>query len=196
MTIKVIQIPSLLVFIALAGCATVQVTNTARSSIEQRLLISSLERAMTALSTEPLQGKSVAIDFYGLTADKDFAKEFCTAWLQAKQVRLATDAREAELHLKIFAPVLGVDQGGAFVGVPSVTVPVLGFTTPELALFKSVTHEGRAAIQIYMFNDASGQFVDKSPVANGVASYDEYTILILIHYTRIDMDSQWQESKG
>ena len=196
MTTKVIQIPSLLVFIALAGCATVQVTNTARSSIEQRLLISSLERAMTALSTEPLQGKRVAIDFYGLTADKDFAKEFCTAWLQAKQVRLATDAREAELRLKIFAPVLGVDQGGGFVGVPSVTVPVLGFTTPELALFKSVTHEGRAAIQIYMFNDASGQFVDKSPVANGAASYDEYTILILIHYTRIDMDSQWQERKG
>ena len=196
MTTKVIPIPSLLVFIALAGCATVQVTNTARSSIEQRLLISSLERAMTALSTEPLQGKSVAIDFYGLTTDKDFAKEFCTAWLQAKQVRLATDAREAELRLKIFAPVLGVDQGGGFVGVPSVTVPVLGFTTPELALFKSVTHEGRAAIQIYMFNDASGQFVDKSPVANGAASYDEYTILILIHYTRIDMDSQWQERKG
>jgi hypothetical protein len=66
MTIKVIKIPSLLVFIALPGCATVQVTNTARSSIEQRLLISSLERALTALSTEPLQGKSVAIDFYGL----------------------------------------------------------------------------------------------------------------------------------
>lgn len=53
MTIKVIKIPSLLVFIALAGCATIQVTHTARSSIEQRLLISSLERALTALSTEP-----------------------------------------------------------------------------------------------------------------------------------------------
>jgi hypothetical protein len=36
MATKVIQIPSLLVFIALAGYATVQVTNTARSSIEQR----------------------------------------------------------------------------------------------------------------------------------------------------------------
>jgi hypothetical protein len=79
MTIKVIKIPSLLVFIALGGCATVQVTNTARSSIEQRLLISSLERAL---------------------------------------------------------------------------------------------------------------------VANGAAAYDEYTILILIHYTRSDMDSEWQERKG
>ena len=112
-------------FVALAGCATVQVTNTARSSIEERLLISSLERALAALSIESLQGKTVAIDFYGLTSDKDFAKEFCTAWLRGKQVHLATDAREADLRLKIFAPVLGVDQGGAFVGVPSVTVPVL-----------------------------------------------------------------------
>jgi hypothetical protein len=183
-------------FVALAGCATVQVINTARSSIEERLLISSLERALAALSVESLQGKTVAIDFYGLTSDKDFAKEFCTAWLRGKQVHLATDAREADLRLKIFAPVLGVDQGGAFVGVPSVTVPVLGFTTPEVALFKSVTHQGRTAIQIYLFDEQSGQFIDKSPVGNGAASYDEYAILILIHYTRSDMDSQWQEKNG
>jgi hypothetical protein len=85
-------------------------------------------------------------------------------------VHLATDAREADLRLKIFAPVLGVDQGGAFVRVPSVTVPVLGFTTPEVALFKSVTHQGKTAIQIYLFDEQSGQFIDKSPVGNGAAS--------------------------
>lgn len=187
---KVIKIFSWFALISIAGCATMQVTNTQRSSIEQQLLVSSLERALTALNTEPLQEKRVAIDFYGLTPDKDFAKEFCTAWLQARHVRLATDAREAQLHLKIFAPVLGVDQGAAFVGVPSVTVPILGFATPEIALFKSVTHEGRAAVQIYIFDDASGQFINKSRVGNGATSYNEYTILILIHYTRSDMDYQ------
>ena len=187
---KVTTIVSFFAVISIAGCATMQVTNTPRSSIEQQLLISSLERALAALDTEPLQEKRVAIDFYGLTPDKDFAKEFCTAWLQAKHVRLANNAREAELHLKIFAPVLGVDQGAAFLGLPSVTVPILGFTTPEIALFKSVTHEGRAAVQIYMFDDASGQFIDKSPVGKGATSYNEYTILILIHYKRSDMDYQ------
>jgi hypothetical protein len=185
---KVSKIFFLFALISIAGCATMQVTNTQRSSIEQQLLISSLERALTALDTARLQEKRVAIDFYGLTPDKDFAKELCIAWLQAKHVHLATNGREAQLHLKIFAPVLGVDQGAAFLGVPPVTI--LGFATPEIALFKSVTHEGRAAIQIYMFDDASGQFIDKSPVGKGTTSYNEYTILILIHYTRSDMDYQ------
>jgi hypothetical protein len=82
---KVTKIFFWFAFISFAGCATMQVTNTQRSSIEQQLLISSLERVLTALNTEPLQEKRVAIDFYGLTPDKDFAKEFCTAWLQAKR---------------------------------------------------------------------------------------------------------------
>src|SRR5215467_14390224 len=103
-------------FVALAGCSTIQVTHTARSTIEQQLLVSSLERALLALDTGSLEGKTVAIDFYGLTPDKDFAKEFCTAWLQAKHVRLPVDGEKAQLHLKIFAPTLGVDQGGAFIG--------------------------------------------------------------------------------
>ena len=67
----------------LAGCAvSTQVTNTARSSIEQRLLVRSLERALSTLDTQQFRGKIVTIDFYGLTPDKDFAKEFFTAWLQ------------------------------------------------------------------------------------------------------------------
>ena len=101
----------------LTGCATsTQVGNTARSSIEQRLLISSFERALATLDTEQLKGKTVTVDFYALTSDKDFAKEFFTAWLQEQQVQIATDPNQAQLHLKVFAPVLAVDQGQSFIG--------------------------------------------------------------------------------
>src|SRR2546422_407198 len=76
----------------LTGCATTnQVSNTARSSIEQRLLISSFEQALATLDTHEFKGKTVTVDFYGLTSDKDFAKEFFTAWLQGQQVQIATD---------------------------------------------------------------------------------------------------------
>ena len=60
----------------LTGCATsIQVGNTPRSSIEQRLLISSFERALARLDTQKFNGKTVTVDFYGLTPDKDLAKE-------------------------------------------------------------------------------------------------------------------------
>jgi hypothetical protein len=86
----------LCVLALLAGCAvSTQVTNTPRSSIEQRLLVRSLERALATLDTQQFKGKIVTVDFYGLTPDKDFAKEFFTAWLQEQRVSTTNDPKEA-----------------------------------------------------------------------------------------------------
>ncbi|TMB67799.1 MAG: hypothetical protein E6J54_19310 [Deltaproteobacteria bacterium] len=123
----------ILCVVLFAGCAvTTQVTNTQRSSIEQQLLVSSLERALVTLNTQGFKGKTVTVDFYGLTPDRDFAREFVTAWLQAQQVQVVTDPKQAQLRLKVFAPVLAVDQGQSFVGAPSFTVPLMGFAVPEI----------------------------------------------------------------
>jgi hypothetical protein len=180
----------------LTGCATsTQVGNTARSSIEQRLLTSSFERALSTLDTQEFRGKTVTVDFYGLTSDKDFAKEFFTAWLQGQQVKIATDPNQAQFHLKVFGPVLAVDQGQSFVGAPAFTVPILGFVMPEIALFKNARHSGHAEVEVFTIDGGSGKFVDKSPPAIGETNYDDYTILIVIHFTRSDVETRkwdWQ----
>jgi hypothetical protein len=180
----------------LTGCATTnQVSNTARSSIEQRLLISSFEQALATLDTHEFKGKTVTVDFYGLTPDKDFAKEFFTAWLQGQQVQIATDPKQAQLHLKVFAPVLAVDQGQSFVGSPAFTVPILGFVMPEIALFKNERHSGHTEVEVFTIDGDTGKFVDKTPPAIGKTNYDDYTILIVIHFTRGDMETRkwdWQ----
>jgi hypothetical protein len=43
-------------------------------------------------------------------------KEFFIALVQGQQVQTATDPKQAQLQLKVFAPVLAVDQGQSFVG--------------------------------------------------------------------------------
>jgi hypothetical protein len=180
----------------LTGCATTnQVSNTARSSIEQRLLISSFEQALATLDTHEFKGKTVTVDFYGLTPDKDFAKEFFTAWLQGQQVQIATDPKQAQLHLKVFAPVLAVDQGQSFVGSPAFTVPILGFVMPEIALFKNARHSGHTEVEVFTIDGSTGKFVDKSPPAIGETDYNDYTVLIVVHFTRSDMETRkwdWQ----
>lgn len=188
----------LCLFVPLVGCAvSTQITNTPRSSIEQRLLVRSLERALATLDTQQFKGKTVTVDFYGLTPDKDFAKEFFTAWLQGQHVRTANDPKDAQLRLKVFASVLGVDQGQSFVGAPSFTVPLMGFVVPEIPLFKDVRHSGHSEIEIYTIDAGSGEFVDKSPPAIGEAKYDDYTILIVINFTRSDVDEQkWDWEPG
>jgi hypothetical protein len=125
--LKILKIPFgalALCSVLLAGCAvTTQISSTPRSSIEQELLVTSLERGLASFDTQRLKGAAVIVDFYGLTPDKDFAKEFLTAWLQAHQVQIVTDPKQAQLHLKVFAPVLGVDQAQSFIGAPAFTVP-------------------------------------------------------------------------
>jgi hypothetical protein len=182
----------------LGACAvSTQITNTSRSSIEEQLLMRALERALAALNTEQFKGKIVAVDFYGLSPDKDFAKEFFTAWLQSQQVQIAADPKEAQLRLKVFAPVLAVDLGQSFVGVPSFTVPVLGFAMPEISLFKDVRHTGHAELQVYVVDADGGKFIDKSAMAVGATQYDNYTILLVINFSRSDMGSrQWEWQPG
>ena len=188
----------LCVLALLAGCAvSTQVTNTPRSSIEQRLLVRSLERALATLDTQQFKAKIVTVDFYGLTPDKDFAKEFFTAWLQQQRVSTTNDPKEAQLRLKVFASVLGVDQGQSFVGSHSFTVPIMGVVVPEIPLFKDVRHSGHAEIEIYTFDAASGKFVGKSPLAIGEARYDDDTVLIVINFTKSDVDKdKWDWDPG
>jgi len=175
------------------GCAvSPQITNTPRSSIEQELLVSSLERGFETLENQHLAGATVTVDFYGLTPDKDFAKEFLIAWLQAHQVHIVNDPKEAQLRVKVFAPVLGVDQAQSFIGTPSFTVPFLGVTIPEIPLFRDVRHVGHAALESYTLEEDGGKFLDRSPTAMGQSTYDDYTVLIIIHFTRSDMEkSKW-----
>ena len=184
----------LCLFVLLTGCAvSTQISNSPRSSIEQRLLVRSFERALATLDTQEFKGKTASVDFYGLTGDKDFTKEFLIAWLQEHQVQIATDPKQAQLHLKVFAPVLAVDQGQSFVGSPSFTVPILGFVMPEIALFKNVRHSGHAEVEIYTIDEGTGKFIDKSAPAVGETQYDDYTIMIVVHFTRTDIESDMKK---
>jgi hypothetical protein len=68
-----------------SGCAVAtQITPTARSSIEQKLLVQALERAFDGLDSQLVKGKTIAVEFYGLTPDKDFARELFIAHLQSE----------------------------------------------------------------------------------------------------------------
>jgi ABC-type glycerol-3-phosphate transport system substrate-binding protein len=89
----VIGIASALV---LAGCsASAQVTHTARSAIEQRLLVQALYRSLRKLEVQPLQAKSASVEFYGLRADKDFAKELTIAWLQQRNINVVGEVQSS-----------------------------------------------------------------------------------------------------
>ncbi len=172
-----------------ASCAIpAKVTTTKRSSIEQLLLVRSLERAVARLDFGPFAGKTITVDAYGLTEDRDFAKEYATIKLQEHKVRVAAEPANADLRLKIFVSTLGVDRRDRLVGIPAFQAPVVDVPFPEIALFKSVHNRGRAELQVYSIDNQSKEFFGKSKVTEGEANYDDYTVLFVIDFNLNDLD--------
>lgn len=180
------------VAILATSCST-RLTLTERSSVEQRLVVRSLERALTEIDIERFKGKKVAVDVYGLTADREFAQELMLARFRERGLRIASAADKADLRLKIFVNALAVDRGETLVGIPAFAAPVVNMPVPEIALFKWVRGRGHAEVDLFAFEQDSGDFVVKSPPAVGESSYDDYTILILIKFNLNDLDERPDE---
>lgn len=178
-----------------AGCTSARVTLTERSGIEQELLVRSLERAVAHLDTDRFAGKRVAVDLYALTKDQAFAKQFVTARLEARGVQVVPEEAPADLRLKIFAPVLGVDRGETLFGLPAFVAPVVNFPFPEIALFKWVRNRGHSEVQIFSYDARTDRFLDVTPAAVGRAKYDEFTFLILISFGQDDLDERPEAPK-
>ena len=169
------------------GCTTARVTATERSSIEQRLLVRSLERAAVRLDTASLAGRRVRIELFTLTSDAYFAREFLRARLETRGVRFVGPGDDADLTIQIFAAALAVDSTDTLLGLPAMQAPVLAVPIPEIALFKLERSRGHAEMQTYTY-DRGGQLVSRLGDAKGEARYTRVTLLIFISFAVTDMD--------
>lgn len=122
-------------------------TATDRSSIEQRLLVRSLERAVAQLDTRRLAERPVSIELFALTKDQSFAREFLRVQLEARGIRVAKPGDPADMTLRVFVAALAVDTADTLVGLPAMQAPVLTLPIPELALFKWSRSRGYAEVQ-------------------------------------------------
>ena len=69
-------------------------------------------------------------------------------------------------------------------------MPLLGFAFPEIAVFRDVKHSGHAEIKIFATDAETGDFVGESAPAIGKSNHDDYTVLILVHFTRTDLEKE------
>jgi hypothetical protein len=177
--------------LAASGCATPrQPTVTQRSGVEQELLVRSLERAVAGLDVGRLFGRRIVLDLFALTGDQAFAREFVTTRLQRRGLDIITDLTQADLRLKVFATVLGVDRGETLIGVPALQAPIVSIPIPEIALFKWVRHRGLAELQLYAYDPRTDQLVEDVPAALGRAKYDEFKVLLVIAFVVSDVDER------
>jgi hypothetical protein len=179
---------AVVVALVLGGCAMTP-TATGRSTIEQRLLARSLERAVAQIDVTAFQGRAVFLDLIAMTPDQGYARAYMTAELRQRGVRIVDEASLADVRLVVLAPGLGVDQGETLVGVPATIVPFLGVPIPEIAIFKWVRHHGYTEVKIYGYDNRDGQPFETAPTGVGQSKYHQFTVLILLRWTRDDLDA-------
>jgi hypothetical protein len=170
-----------------AGCSARTVTLTARSGVEQELLVRSLERAIAGLETAWLRGRRASLELTGLTADHAFAREFIATHLRARGVSVVDGTAPADVRLRAFATVLGVDHGESLLGIPALQVPIVSVPLPEIALFKWTRHRSLAEVQMFAFDADTGRLLERIPDAVGRAKFDRFTVLLVIGFTVDDL---------
>jgi hypothetical protein len=130
----------------------------------------------------------VDLALFAWTKDQAFAREFVAAHLEARGVDVVESG--AELRLRVFASVLGLEQGETLVGLPALQVPVVSVPIPEIALFKWVRNRGHAEIQVHVYDARSGEFRQQLADGVGRSKFDEFTILVFIGFTVTDLDER------
>jgi hypothetical protein len=175
--------------VAVAGCTSpATVSPSAPTAVAQALTLRALERAVKQLDVTPVQDRRVSVDVKAQAGPEPFAKAFIETRLRERGVIIV--AENPELTLTILVGVLGTNQGETFVGIPSFVVPLIGFPTPEIALFKWQRNRGLVEVQIYAFDATTTAFASKTALGVGHSRFDNFTVLLVVSFTLDDLEER------
>jgi len=173
---------------ALAGCGvSSQVTRD--SGIEQQLLYHAMSRAAQALDVSPFLDVVATVEVHApVPSDRQaYASGLVKTLLMARGMRIIDDAEKADVHLKVIAPVFGIDHAETLIGIPSITIPLVGSETPDLAFYQSIRDRGWAELEVYAFDEKDGRLIGKTDMASGFSKFNRYTVAFFVGYTRSDL---------
>jgi hypothetical protein len=188
---------------ALAGCATIRVTDPPRTATEQFLMSQAVSRALQQLNVDALRDRRVWIEtgyFTGAekvnvngeervrifsTPEQAFATGELRERLLLAGARIAHDRKDADVVLEIRSGGIGVDRLDNLIGIPAVALSgVFGsgssvannvpVTTPELALYKNTRQRGFASISFVAYRADTGEYLTSSGPYIGRTLRDDF----------------------
>lgn len=169
------------------GCSIMQErTNSPMTSVEQVLLTQAVERGLSELSLPLVPGTSVAIQSFGFTPDKDFARRLVESWFLTHGYRVV-GYKAAPITVRLLIHALGTESGESFFGVPPINSGFIPIALPELALYRAAEQKGIARFQLELTDSATGTLVHRSRLFEGTVYFNQYTVLLWISFQRTDL---------
>lgn len=167
------------------GCATIRVTDPARTATEQFLMTVATSRAIEQLSANALRDRLVYIDStYLSVAEQQFLLGELRAELLTSGVRLVGTRDGADIVLEVRSAGVGVDRHDYLLGLPSIVLSQGGTTgpnvggvpliTPEIAIIKNIRQMGYASVAYVAYWAKSGELVASSGPFVGRTLREDY----------------------
>lgn len=158
--------------LALAGCGTTRMSDTARTGTERLLLSNAIDRAINEMNFQSLAGKDVYFDpqYLRNEIDAPYIESSIRQHLLANGVVLKANREEATYVVEARAGAVGTNRHDVLLGIPAVTLPNVSGTPgvpsiiPEIPLAKSTQQKGVAKLAAFAYNQQTGQPVWQSGV--------------------------------
>lgn len=181
----------LLPFLALAACTSSNQAATQRSATEQLLLSTAADRAAERLRLTLPEGARAYLNTTDFEAiDGRYAIGAIRDSLLRQGIRLVSDPAAADTIIAVRSGALAVDQHKMLIGIPAwdLPVPLAGqLSTPELALYKSMTQQGVAKFAATAFDAKEGALQDSTGPQYGYSHVTENVVLLFIGWDNNDL---------
>ena len=149
---------AVLVLVYLAGCATRSVSNTPRTAVEQLILSTAIDTALSKFQLPEVAGKKLYVDFTNLKGyDAEYVKVAVRARFAEIGATLADKPEQAEFIAEIASGCIGNEYKSFIMGIPALPIPGSAVPMPELALYRDVEQTG--IVKFLIFVHANGNLV-------------------------------------
>ena len=158
-----------------SGCAFSSRVQTPRSSWEQILATTAIDRALKQIEWPEVEGKSVFVEVGppGDVLDDLYLQQSIEVILAGRGAQIARNVESAEYVLNCLVGAIGLDINGRFLGVQGTSGGILlPFRFPDLALYKNTLRRGVAKTEIYLVDLETNKVVHHSGPVEG-ATYRE-----------------------
>ena len=147
----------LLAIIHTFGCASSKTSNTARTATEQMLLSNAIDRSLSNVSFDQMAGRKVFIDDkYLESIDKGYVMGSLRHKTLAAGASLAKSADDADLVLEARSGGIGTDTEDSFIGIPSIGVPGMPITIPDMKLISRSKQMGTSKLGLVAYDPKTG----------------------------------------
>src|SRR6185437_4515287 len=196
-TMKAAALIAAPVFLGLAGCTTVRLTEPPQTASEQLLISTAVDHVVAQLAPRLPPGSKVFVDpqyFDTAPADAVLYPKYTIGAIRDRLLRegvyLADDRKTADIILEPRSGAQSIDHHTTLIGIPSFPVPIPfagNFTFPQVAFYEKDQQTGISKLAITAYSEKTGTLAASSGPALGLSEKTHYVLLLFFSWTDTDI---------